>query len=68
MDFKTLLQELKAVGLTQKQIADQCGCSQATVSEMERGKTLDPHFSIGSRMVALHARKTKRRNRTPQPA
>jgi transcriptional regulator with XRE-family HTH domain len=61
MDFKTLLQELKAAGLTQKQVADFCGCSQVTVSDLARGKTFDPSFSIGRQIVSLHARKAKRR-------
>lgn len=61
MDFKTLLQDLKAAGLTQKQVAERCGCSQVTVSDLARGVTNDPSFSIGRCIVALHARKAKRR-------
>jgi transcriptional regulator with XRE-family HTH domain len=63
MDFKTLLQELKAAGLTQKQVADYCGCSQVTVSDLARGVTTDPSFSIGRLIVALHARKAKPRRK-----
>lgn len=60
MNWKTLIADLVAAGITQPQIAKQCGCSQATVSELANGVTLQPRYPLGAALVALHKRKCKR--------
>lgn len=60
MNWKTLISDLIASGLTQAQIAERVGCSQATVSELMNGKTETPNFALGTALVALH-KKAKRK-------
>ena len=55
MDWKTLLSQLRERGWTQSLIADRIGGSQATVSDLNKGKTVNPSYSIGSALIALHA-------------
>lgn len=58
MNWKTLIAELMAAGLTQPQIAKHCGCSQATVSELASGVTAQPRYPLGAALVALHQQTT----------
>lgn len=54
MNWKKLLGELRAVGLTQQEIAEHCRVSQSTVSDIGRGQTKSPGFEIGAALLALH--------------
>jgi predicted XRE-type DNA-binding protein len=54
MDWKKIITELGAAGMTQKQIADVCGVQQCSVSDLLRGVTKSPRFEFGSRLVELH--------------
>jgi hypothetical protein len=49
-----ILDDLKSAGKTQMQIAKACGCSQASISELSIGKTLDPRYSIAIGLLAMH--------------
>lgn len=60
MDWKQLIADIVATGITQPQIAKQCGCSQATVSELATGVTTQPRYPLGAALVALHKRKVRR--------
>ena len=53
--WKTLVTRLMASGLTQAEIAKDCGCSQAAISGIRNGVTTDPRFSIGAALRALDA-------------
>ena len=53
MDWKSLIAEIQAHGLTQPQIAALCGCGQATVSDLANGKTSDPRHTLGESLKAL---------------
>lgn len=54
MDWKNVIEAAKAKhGLTQQQLAKAAGCTQPTLSVLERGITRDPSFSIGSRLIEL---------------
>lgn len=55
MNWSQLIRELSERGVTQKEIADYCGCGQSTVSELLRGEIKEPSWSIGSALTALHA-------------
>lgn len=61
MDWKSILADLKAAGRTQKDIATKCGCAQTTISDLATGKTDQPAYSIGERLMALHKSATRRR-------
>lgn len=62
VDWVLVLKGLKAVGVTQPEIAKFCDCAQATVSDIARGDTKDPRFTTGARLLLLaqsHGVKTK---------
>lgn len=54
MDWKRLLKELNAAGVTQPRIAEFCGVGQSTVSELARGVTKSPSYDFGSKLVQMH--------------
>ena len=54
MDWPTLIAALQAAGVTQQQIAEHCGVSQSTVSELKRKSIESPSFDFGTRLVDLH--------------
>lgn len=61
MNWKNLIADLIASGMTQVQIATKAGCSQASISELQTGKTAQPNYAIGSALVALHKKATRRK-------
>lgn len=56
MDWTKVIGELVDLGYTQPQIAKECNCGQATVSDLARGKTENPHFNIAQALLALRER------------
>lgn len=54
MDWKKLIRELMAAGVKQAEIAEKCGVSQGTVSDLLRLDDREPRFDFGTRLVALH--------------
>jgi transcriptional regulator with XRE-family HTH domain len=57
MDWKKLIAELTEAGVTQEQIAQHCGVSQSSVSDLGRGATKSPRWEFASKLQALHAEK-----------
>ncbi len=55
MNWKTLIEQIKDKGLSQQDIAARCNCGQATISDLAKGTTEDPRFSLGEALQALHA-------------
>lgn len=55
MDWKSLLEALAARGWTQPKLAAEFGVSQSTISDLKRGVTKDPSYTLGSSLQALHA-------------
>jgi transcriptional regulator with XRE-family HTH domain len=53
VDWPALLRGLKAAGVTQPEIALRLNCGQATVSDIARGKTLDPRFTLAAGLLRL---------------
>ena len=54
MDWKKLLSELRAKGWTQQLIANRVGASQASVSDLYRGKTTNPTYELARSIELLH--------------
>ena len=55
MDWKNLIQDLRDSGLTQNEIADKAGCSQAYISDLSNGKRgKSVSYEIGTRLRDLH--------------
>lgn len=46
---------LERGGMTQTQIAEACGCSQSTISDIAKGKNKSPAYHIGKKLEALVA-------------
>lgn len=60
MDWKKLIAELSDAGVTQAEIAAECGVAQSTISDLHRGASKSPSFDLGSSLVALHTAKVGR--------
>ena len=58
MDWKIIIQELQAAGLTQQEIAKECMTGQSHISSLARGKRLEPRHSLGERLLRLHRDRT----------
>ena len=54
MNWSKHVLEIKAFGLTQQQIAEQCQCRQTTISHIESGKTANPGWVLGQALLRLH--------------
>ena len=57
MDWKTLIAELQAAGMSQLAIGDGIGKSQAWVADALKGRYDDLKWSDGQALIALHAEK-----------
>lgn len=64
MDWKKLIAELTAAGVTQTQIAEACGVAQSSVSDLHRGATKSPSFEFGNKLASLHRDRVPA---TPEP-
>lgn len=54
MDWKTVITQVQGRhNLTQPQLAKLVGCSQAFISDLVRGRTREPRYSIGQRLLDL---------------
>jgi predicted XRE-type DNA-binding protein len=67
MDWKTLITDLQAAGLTQLEIGKQIGLSQPSVVDVIRGRTKDLKWSIGQALISLHAKKVGAGDTAPEP-
>lgn len=68
MNWKTIISEVKAgLGITQAQIAKRIGIAQASVSDLETGRTKEPSYPIGVALMNLH-RKAARKLTAKEPA
>ena len=64
MDWKKLIADLQASGVTQVQMAKKCKCAQTTISDILNGRIEHPRYEIGAALVAIHPT----RRRTPKEA
>ena len=53
MNPTKLIPKLVEAGLTQIQIAQECGCTQPTISDLQSGKIKNPSYPIGCGLVRL---------------
>jgi len=54
MDWPRIVAEIAATGMTQTEIATECGVRQSTVSEIARNTIKSPSFDLGTKLLALH--------------
>jgi transcriptional regulator with XRE-family HTH domain len=60
MDWQKIILELRETGLKQVDITEQTGISKATLSELRHGKTQEPSWAIGDKLLQLHKSRWKR--------
>lgn len=67
MNWKNTIAEIQRLGhLTQPQIAEKVGCSQASISDIATGKTAQPRYPLGAALVELlHAVSPKSSDKVP---
>lgn len=54
MNWKNVIAEIQRHGqMTQPQIAEKVGCSQATISDLVNGATKQPRYPLGAALLAL---------------
>lgn len=58
MDWKKLISDLQAHGLTQAEIGKKVNAAQPTICDIAHGRITDPRFSVGDRLRSLHRRVT----------
>ena len=58
---KELAQEILDSGLTQQEVAEKIGTTQATISKLVRGVITDVGYATGKQLEALHRTKMRRR-------
>lgn len=51
------------MGLTQEGIAAEVGITQPSVSALATGKVSNPSFDVGSKLMKLHAKTSRKWNR-----
>ena len=61
MQWKNIIFDIQASGLTQTEIAERCKCSQSTISELASTPDRVPTWPIGAALLDLHKKTTKRR-------
>lgn len=66
MDWKKLISELMACGMTQKAIGDHIGLSQGAISQILKGVQDDVRWNDGEKLRALHEEKLAERTDEPE--
>lgn len=61
MDWNKLVEDLKATGMTQKQIADHIGVATGTLSELLSGDVKELKWSKGDALITLHAERCSKK-------
>jgi DNA-binding Xre family transcriptional regulator len=61
MNWKTLIDEIRARKLTLQQIADEVGMSKGAVHDLTTGRGKSVIYETGVRLVALHKRVMRRK-------
>jgi transcriptional regulator with XRE-family HTH domain len=61
MDWKQLIADLIAAGMTQVRIAEACDVSQSTISDLARGATKSPAYDLGRKLEELLAKREQQR-------
>lgn len=65
MNWPTIISDIQRHGqMTQSKIAEFCDCSQAAVSGLLLGKTLQPTYPTGEALMRLHRKAMQKAART----
>jgi transcriptional regulator with XRE-family HTH domain len=53
VDWQLVLVTLQKRGMTQTEIADQCGTKQGTIGDILHGRTSEPRYALGESLLDL---------------
>jgi len=53
MNWSQLISSIQKRGLSQTQIAEICDCGQVTISDLLKGTTKEPRFTLGQKLIVL---------------
>lgn len=54
MDWRIIIKQAQTrSGLTQTELAQKAHCSQSCIADLARGRTLEPRYSLGLRLLEL---------------
>ena len=67
MDWKQLIADLGAAGLTQVRVGELCGVAQSTISDLARGASKSPTYELGAKLVQLHTQTCRPEARDKSP-
>lgn len=66
MDFAQIIRDLMSTGMTQAEIAREVGRKPSWPSMLLAGGLVEPAYSVGQKLIALHAQRCGKQ--TPQKA
>ena len=66
MDWKKLIADLQALGITQVQMAERCNCAQTTISDIRNGRIENPRYEIGAALVSMLTKQSKAKTPTKE--
>ena len=67
MDWKQLILEITSSGMTQAEVAAEAGLAQSAISDLVTGKTTEPRYSTGKKLVAIRRNRLSKRKRNSSP-
>lgn len=65
INWQQVINNLRESGMAQAEIAEQCKVSQAAIQQLNSGKTKEPKFSIGEKLIYLLGSKAVKKQKTP---
>jgi hypothetical protein len=60
MQWNLIIADLRAAGFSQAQIAEKCGCTQSTVSELATIPGREPRYLLGVALMQLHKKQSRK--------
>lgn len=65
MNWRKIIEDLQRAGIRQIDIAARCGVSQSSVSDLKKGRTLEPSYGFGATLLQMHSDAASRSKRRP---
>jgi predicted XRE-type DNA-binding protein len=63
MDWKNIITEICASGMTQRQVAAEVGIAQPSLCDIANGHTKSPSWPVGDALLRIHDRVIKAKKR-----
>jgi transcriptional regulator with XRE-family HTH domain len=66
--WKQIIDQIVEAGMTEREIAERCGCTQPTVNRLRSGVTKEPGYSIGKHLMELAGKQCRCSNNETEAA